>query len=63
VTLGGQPVASVPYDVPYSGSAPGLESGFFQINLTVPSGLESSTVPLSVEIGGVASVPVAISIE
>jgi uncharacterized protein (TIGR03437 family) len=47
----------------YQGSAPTLESGFFQINVRLPSSLPSGVQLLSVTIGGVTSVPVAISVQ
>jgi uncharacterized protein (TIGR03437 family) len=46
----------------YAGSAPTLESGYFQINVALPSGLQASTaVNLVVTVGG-SSVAVPISI-
>jgi uncharacterized protein (TIGR03437 family) len=47
----------------YGGSAPTLGTGFFQINVLLPSDLPSGAQTLSVAVGGVASVPVAISIQ
>ena len=47
----------------YSGSAPTLESGFFQINLQLPSDLTAGAQFLRVTIGGVTSSPAAISIQ
>jgi len=47
----------------YQGSAPTLESGFFQINVRLPPDLPSGVQLLSVTISGVTSVPVAISIQ
>jgi uncharacterized protein (TIGR03437 family) len=47
----------------YSGSAPTLESGFIQINVQLPPGLTPGAQFLSVNIGGVTSAPVAISIQ
>jgi len=46
----------------YAGSAPTLESGFFQINARLPADLPASTASLCIMIGGVSSqsVPVAI---
>ena len=49
-------------DVLYSGSAPTVESGLFQINVRLPADLTASANFLSVSIGGVASAPVPISI-
>ena len=46
----------------YYGSAPTLESGFFQINVRLPTDLTSAQ-SVSVTIGGVTSVPAAISIQ
>jgi uncharacterized protein (TIGR03437 family) len=58
VTIGGTNGA-----VLYSGSAPALESGYFQINVALPSGLQaSSAVNLVVTVGS-ASVAVPISIQ
>ena len=47
----------------YAGSAPALGTGFFQINVLLPSDLPAGAQTLSVAVGGVASVPVAISIQ
>ena len=47
----------------YSGSAPTLDSGFFQINLQLPSDLTAGAQFLRVTIGGVTSSPAAISIQ
>ena len=47
----------------YGGSAPTLDSGFFQINAGLPSDLTPSVQLLFVTIGGVNSVPVPISIQ
>ena len=48
----------------YAGSAPTLESGYFQINVALPSGLQaSSAVNLVVKVGGWSSVAVPISIQ
>jgi uncharacterized protein (TIGR03437 family) len=48
----------------YAGSAPTLESGHFQINVALPSGLQaSSAVNLVVTVGGSPSVAVPISIQ
>jgi uncharacterized protein (TIGR03437 family) len=48
----------------YAGSAPTLESGYFQINVALPSGLKSSSaVNLVVTIGGSSSVTLPISIQ
>jgi uncharacterized protein (TIGR03437 family) len=57
VTIGGTNAM-----VLYAGSAPTLESGYFQINVALPSGLQaSSAVNLVVTVGGSSSVPVPIS--
>jgi uncharacterized protein (TIGR03437 family) len=59
VSIGGTNAA-----VLYAGSAPTLESGYFQINVALPSGLQaSSSVNLVVKIGGSSSVAVPISIQ
>ncbi len=48
----------------YAGSAPTLESGYFQINVALPSGPHaSSPVNLVITIGGSSSVAVPISIQ
>jgi uncharacterized protein (TIGR03437 family) len=48
----------------YRGSAPTLESGYFQINVALPSGPQtSSAVNLVVTVGGSSSVAVPISIQ
>jgi uncharacterized protein (TIGR03437 family) len=48
----------------YAGSAPTLESGYFQINVALPSGLQaSSAVNLVVKVEGSSSVAVPISIQ
>jgi uncharacterized protein (TIGR03437 family) len=48
----------------YAGSAPTLESGYFQINVALPSGLQaSSAVNLAVTVGGSPSIAVPISIQ
>jgi uncharacterized protein (TIGR03437 family) len=59
VTIGGTNAM-----VLYAGSAPTLESGYFQINVALPSGLQaSSAVNLVVTVGGSSSVAVPISIQ
>jgi uncharacterized protein (TIGR03437 family) len=51
-------------EVPYSGSAPGLISGVFQINVKVPDLFSPPpTVPIVVTIGGVASAAAFLSVE
>jgi uncharacterized protein (TIGR03437 family) len=47
----------------YSGSAPTLESGLFQINLQLPADLTAGEQFLCVTIDGVTSAPAAISIQ
>jgi len=47
----------------YSGSAPTLESWYFQINVRLPGDLTAGAQVLSVTIGGAASAPAAISIQ
>jgi uncharacterized protein (TIGR03437 family) len=48
----------------YAGSAPTLESGYFLINVALPSGLQaSSAVNLVLTAGGSSSVAVPISIQ
>jgi uncharacterized protein (TIGR03437 family) len=59
VTIGGTNAM-----VLYAGSAPTLESGYFQINVALPSGLQaSSAVNLVATVGGSSSVAVPISIQ
>jgi uncharacterized protein (TIGR03437 family) len=59
VTIGGTNAM-----VLYAGSSPTLESGYFQINVALPSGLPaSSAVNLVVTVGGSSSVAVPISIQ
>jgi uncharacterized protein (TIGR03437 family) len=59
VTIGGTNAM-----VLYAGSAPTLESGYFQINVALPSGLQaSSAVNLVLTVGGSSSVAVPISIQ
>ncbi|MBZ5605811.1 MAG: SBBP repeat-containing protein [Acidobacteriia bacterium] len=59
VTIGGTNAM-----VLYAGSAPTLESGYFQINVALPSGLQASAaVNLVVTIRGSSSVAVPISIQ
>jgi len=48
----------------YAGSAPTLESGYFQINVALPSGLQASApANLVLTVGGSSSVAVPISIQ
>lgn len=47
----------------YAGSAPTLESGFFQINVVIPAVLPASTGSLYVTVGHIASSPVPIAIQ
>jgi uncharacterized protein (TIGR03437 family) len=59
VTIGGTSAT-----VLYAGSAPTLESGYFQMNVALPSGPPaSSAVNLVVAVGGSSSVAVPISIQ
>ena len=59
VTIGGTNAM-----VLYAGSAPTLESGYLQINVALPSGLQaSSAVNLVLTVGGSSSVAVPISIQ
>jgi uncharacterized protein (TIGR03437 family) len=59
VTIGGTNAV-----VLYAGSAPTLESGYFQMNVALPSGLQASpAVNLVVTAGGSSSVAVPISIQ
>jgi uncharacterized protein (TIGR03437 family) len=46
--------------VGYAGSAPTLDSGFFQINVRLPADLTAAARSLCVTVGGVSSAPVAI---
>ena len=47
----------------YAGSAPTLESGYFQINATLPPGLQATAADLVATIGGMSSAPVPIYIQ
>lgn len=58
VTVGGEAAT-----VLYAGSAPTLDSGYFQINVELPASLASGTQFLYVTIGGVASAPIAIIVQ
>jgi uncharacterized protein (TIGR03437 family) len=59
VSVGGTNAA-----VLYAGSAPTLESGYFQINVALPSGLQaSSALNLVVTVGGSSSVAVPIYLQ
>jgi len=58
VTVGGEAAT-----VLYAGSAPTLESGFFQINVRLPPDLTAAAQSLCVTIGGVTSARGAISIQ
>jgi len=46
----------------YAGSAPALDSGFFQINVRLPADLTPTAQFLSLTVGGVTSMPVAIAV-
>jgi uncharacterized protein (TIGR03437 family) len=50
VTVGGQPAQVV-----YSGEAPGLVAGVFQVNVFVPNNVATGNQPVQVSIGGVQS--------
>jgi len=53
VTLGSTPV---PATIAYSGSAPTLSTGVFQINFTIPAGAPTgASVSLGISIGGIAA--------
>ena len=52
VTLGG-----IPADIAYFGAAPGLVSGLFQANVTVPAGVTPGDVPLIITVGNSSSSP------
>jgi len=56
VSIGGEAAG-----VLYGGSAPTLGSGFFQINVQLPSNL-ASTQPVRISIGGASSVPFPVAI-
>ncbi len=58
VSIGG--TSAIPL---YAGSAPTLESGYFQINAMLPSGLPASAADLVATIGGSSSTPVPIHIQ
>jgi uncharacterized protein (TIGR03437 family) len=58
VTIGGLPAA-----VAYAGAAPTLVAGVMQVNVQIPSGVPSSgSVPVVVNVGGVASPTVSIAV-
>ncbi len=49
-------IAGAPVDVVYAGSAPGMVSGAFQINATIPANTPTGgQIPLEVSIGGIVS--------
>jgi uncharacterized protein (TIGR03437 family) len=50
VTVGGQAAY-----VSYSGGAPGMIAGIWQLNVEVPSGLAAGSVPVAVTVAGVSS--------
>ncbi|MGD0295930.1 MAG: SBBP repeat-containing protein [Bryobacteraceae bacterium] len=51
-------------DVTYAGSAPGLVSGIFQINVQIPNLFSPPpTVPITITIGGVSSAPAIIAVQ
>ena len=57
-TVGGQPA-----QVLYAGPAPGLVSGIFQINVTLPSGTPSGNVPVTVQVGTAGSQTVTVAVQ
>jgi uncharacterized protein (TIGR03437 family) len=57
VSVGGESAV-----VLYGGSAPTLGSGFFQIDVMLPSDLTAAAQLIGVSIGGVAGAPAPISI-
>jgi uncharacterized protein (TIGR03437 family) len=58
VTVGGEAGA-----VLYAGSAPTLDSGFFQLNVRLPADLKSGVQFLSVTIGDATGAPVTLSVQ
>ena len=49
-------IAGIPADVKYAGSAPGLVSGVFQLNVSVPSNTPiGGQIPIEITIGGILS--------
>jgi uncharacterized protein (TIGR03437 family) len=48
-------VGGVSAQVQYAGAAPGLVAGVFQVNIQVPSGVQSGTVPITIQVGSVTS--------
>ena len=50
VTIGGQPA-----QVQYSGAAPFLPTGVFQINAVIPDTAAPGDAPVTVSIGGIAT--------
>jgi uncharacterized protein (TIGR03437 family) len=57
-TIGGQPAT-----VLYAGPAPGLVSGIFQINLTIPAGTPSGNAPVGVTVGTASSQTVTVAVQ
>jgi uncharacterized protein (TIGR03437 family) len=53
VTVGGTVLAAA--DVLYAGAAPGMISGFYQINIRVPASVAEGEIPVTMSIGGVSS--------
>jgi uncharacterized protein (TIGR03437 family) len=48
-------IGGVAATVTYAGSAPGLVSGAFQVNVRIPSGVGSGPVPLDLQAGTAVS--------
>jgi uncharacterized protein (TIGR03437 family) len=57
-TVGGQPA-----NVFYAGPAPGLVSGVFQINLTLPANTPSGNIPVIVKVGDAISQAVTVAVQ
>jgi uncharacterized protein (TIGR03437 family) len=49
-TVGGQPAI-----VDFAGGAPSLITGAIQFNVTIPTGVTGSNVPIVISIGGISS--------
>ena len=57
-TVGGQPA-----NVFYSGPAPTLVSGIFQINLTLPENTPAGNIPVIVTVGTAVSQSVTVAVQ
>lgn len=48
--IGGRPA-----EILYAGSAPTLVSGSLQVNVRIPEDIDAGSVPIDIQVGGVAS--------